>query len=78
MKRTCDNCAKRNTGWCSAVEFKSICSKWRLTPEEKPESISKRTLEMMDQSAKNFKHGKVSAPVELFKQAKATKEKTDG
>ncbi len=28
MTRTCDNCALRNTGYCGALEFKSICIKW--------------------------------------------------
>ena len=28
MKRTCDNCNKRNTNQCNAVEFKSACRDW--------------------------------------------------
>jgi len=32
-----------------------------------PDLISKRTLKMLDKSAKNFKKGKVSAPINLNK-----------
>jgi hypothetical protein len=32
-----------------------------------PEAVSKRTLRMMDKTAKNFKKGKVSAPIDLDK-----------
>lgn len=32
-----------------------------------PESVSKRTLKMMDMAANNFKDGKVSAPINLDK-----------
>ena len=32
-----------------------------------PESVSKRTLKMMDKAAKNFKKGKASAPIDLDK-----------
>lgn len=32
-----------------------------------PDSVSKRTLRMMDRAAKNFKNGKVSAPIDLDK-----------
>ena len=32
-----------------------------------PEAVSKRTLKMMDKAAKNFKKGKVSAPIDLDK-----------
>ena len=32
-----------------------------------PESVSKKALRMMDQAAKNFKTGKVSAPIDLDK-----------
>ena len=32
-----------------------------------PESVSKKTLEIMDKGAKNFKQGKVSKPIELDK-----------
>ena len=30
-----------------------------------PEAVSKRTLKMMDRAAKNFKKGRVSAPIDL-------------
>lgn len=30
-----------------------------------PEAVSKRTLKMLDQAAKNFKKGKVSEPIDL-------------
>ncbi len=30
-----------------------------------PDAVSKRTLKMMDKSAKNYKRGKVSEPIEL-------------
>ena len=32
-----------------------------------PDMISKRTLKMLDKSSKNFKKGKVSAPINLDK-----------
>ena len=32
-----------------------------------PDSVSKRTLRMMDKAAKNFKKGKVSPPIDLDK-----------
>ncbi len=32
-----------------------------------PETVSKKTLRMLDRAAKNFKKGKVSAPIDLDK-----------
>ena len=32
-----------------------------------PETVSKRTLKMMDKAAMNFKNGKVSTPIDLDK-----------
>lgn len=30
-----------------------------------PQAVSRRTLKMLDESAKNFKRGRVSAPIDL-------------
>ena len=42
-------------------------AKKRLTLRElvRPEEISKRTLQMMDESIRNLNAGKVSAPIDL-------------
>lgn len=32
-----------------------------------PETVSKRTLKMLDKAAMNFKNGKVSAPIDIDK-----------